>query len=61
MFLSGIDFPNQIVDAINNRELVVFAGAGASVDKPTSLPNFENLTKEIAEGTGEVLKKKGIL
>lgn len=58
MFLNGIDFPNQIVDAINNRELVVFAGAGASVDKPTSLPNFEKLTKEIAEGTGEVLKKK---
>ena len=58
MFLNGIDFPNRIVDALNNRELVVFAGAGASMGKPTSLPNFEKLAKEIAEGTGEVINKK---
>lgn len=58
MFFNGIDFPNQIVDAIKNDKLVVFAGAGASADKPTSLPDFNNLAKEIAEGTGEVLGKK---
>ena len=48
MFLNGIDFPNQIVDAIKNRNLVVFAGAGVSADRPTASPNFENLTKEIS-------------
>ena len=58
MFLNGKDFPNQIVDAIKNRNLVVFVGAGVSADRPTALPNFENLTKEIAERTGEILKKK---
>ncbi len=41
MFLNGIDFPNQIVDAIKNKELVVFAGAGASIDKPTSFAYFD--------------------
>lgn len=56
MILNGINFPNQIVDAINDNKLVVFAGAGASVDAPTSLPNFEKLTIEIAEGTGRVHK-----
>ena len=38
-----------------DNKLVVFAGAGASVDKPTSLPNFVNLAKEIAEDTGKTL------
>lgn len=57
MFLNGIDFPNNILDALENDRLVVFAGAGASFDKPTLLPSFENLAKEIAEDTGEVLRK----
>ncbi len=58
MYLNNIDFPNQILDAIQNNKLVVFAGAGASVDKPTSLPNFPELAKEIAEDTGKTLKKE---
>jgi len=55
MFLNGIDFPNQILDAIKEGSLVVFAGAGASVGKPTSLPNFDDLSKKIAEETGREL------
>lgn len=58
MYLNNINFPNQILDAIQNDKLVVFAGAGASVDKPTSLPNFVKLAKEIAEGTGQVIKNE---
>lgn len=52
MHICGIDFPNQIIEAINNKELVVFVGAGASMGKPTCLPDFEKLTEMIAEGTG---------
>ena len=59
MYLNNIDFPNQILDAVQDNKLVVFAGAGASVDKPTSLPNFANLAKEIAEDTGKTLRKNG--
>ena len=58
MYLNNIDFPNQILDAVQDNKLVIFAGAGASVDKPTSLPNFADLAKEIAEDTGKTLKKE---
>lgn len=51
MFLNGIEFPNQILDAIKSNSLVVFAGAGASVGEPTNLPDFERLCDQIAEGT----------
>lgn len=57
MFLSDINFPNQILDAIREDKLVVFAGAGASMERPTYLPNFAKLAGEIAEGTGRILKK----
>lgn len=55
MYLNNINFPNQILDAVQNNKLVVFAGAGASIDKPTSLPNFVDLAQEIAEDTGKTL------
>lgn len=55
MYLNNIDFPNQILGAIQDNKLVVFAGAGASMDKPTYLPNFKDLAKEIAEDTGKTL------
>lgn len=58
MYLNDIDFPNRIIDSIQEHRLVVFAGAGASVDPPTSLPNFEKLAERIAEGTDYTLKKK---
>ena len=57
MYLNNINFPNQILDAVQENKLVVFAGAGASVDKPTSLPNFVDLAKEIAEDTGKTIVK----
>lgn len=56
MFINGIDFPNEIIEALKRDKLVVFAGAGASMDAPTSLPSFEHLARKIAEGTGAVLK-----
>lgn len=56
MFIEEINFPNEIIEAIRNNNLVVFAGAGASVDEPTSLPDFVTLTEEIAKGTGKTLK-----
>ena len=57
MIFNGIKFPDEIINAVREDRLVIFAGAGVSVNKPTSLPNFENLTKEIAEDTGKTLKK----
>ena len=57
MYLNNIDFPNRIVDSLQNGDLVIFAGAGASMDPPTSLPDFKKLTLKIAEDTGYTLKK----
>ncbi len=51
MYINGIDFPNEIINAANESTLVVFAGAGVSMGEPTCLPNFEKLTEYIAEGT----------
>ena len=53
MYINGIDFPNDIIDAINEGNLVVFAGAGVSMGKPTLLPDFGKLTEQIAVGTGQ--------
>lgn len=52
MIIRGIDFPNEIVRSIRNNNLVVFVGAGVSMGKPTCLPNFEDLAKQIAKGSG---------
>ena len=52
MRISGIDFPNNLVKAVRDGKLVVFAGAGVSMGEPANLPNFRGLTKAIGEGTG---------
>ncbi len=51
MFLNGIEYPNQILDAIKSNSLVVFAGAGASIGAPTNLPNFNDMCDQIADGS----------
>ena len=49
MLINGICFPPEIIKAINDNNLVVFAGAGVSIDPPTSLPSFSGLAEEIAK------------
>ena len=56
MYIRGIDFPNDIIDAVNEGNLVVFAGAGVSMGAPTLLPDFGKLTEQIAIGTGQSCK-----
>ena len=53
MKIENIDFPKALLDALRDNKLVVFAGAGVSMGKPASLPNFESLTDMIAKGTGK--------
>lgn len=50
IIINNINIPNQIIDSIENNKLVVFAGAGVSMGHPTNLPNFNDLTSEIARG-----------
>jgi hypothetical protein len=57
MLLGQIDFPELLIDALNRDELVIFVGAGVSMGEPAKLPDFRELAKSIAEGTGEILQK----
>ena len=58
MRLGAVDFPPELIAAIRNRNLVVFAGAGASKRPPADLPLFDELASRIAEGSG-VTRREG--
>jgi len=51
MRLGEIELPWEIIDSIEEESLVIFVGAGASVDPPSNLPLFPKLTERIAEGS----------
>ncbi|MBU4179903.1 MAG: SIR2 family protein, partial [Actinobacteria bacterium] len=51
MRIGGIDFPPEVWDAHQEGKLVIFAGAGVSMDPPSNYPDFENLVRQVAEGT----------
>ena len=55
MKLGPLDFPPALMTSLRNHRLAVFAGAGVSKGPPACLPLFKELTKEIAQGAGEVL------
>ena len=47
MIISGVEFPEQLILDQRAGRLVIFAGAGVSLDPPSSLPNFVELTEEV--------------
>lgn len=53
MKIGEIDFPDPLLSAVRNGELVVFAGAGVSMGAPAGLPSFGSLADSIATHTGE--------
>ena len=57
MRIADIEFPQHLVNALRDNTLVVFAGAGVSMGRPSCLPDFEQLTRKIAERTGEDLQE----
>ncbi|MCY4437291.1 MAG: DUF4020 domain-containing protein [Chloroflexi bacterium] len=58
MRIADIDFPREVMDALRDNTLAVFAGAGVSKGEPARLPDFKQLACEIASGTG-VESQKG--
>lgn len=56
--LANVDIPREIFDAARSNRLVIFAGAGVSMSRPSSLPSFIDLTEDIARSFGKVYKKK---
>ena len=53
MNIAGVDFPEPLLNALRGGELVIFAGAGASMGSPARLPGFRQLAQQVAEGTGQ--------
>jgi hypothetical protein len=51
MKLGSIDFPEELVKAIRDHNLVVFAGAGVSKGSPSNLPDFKELVERISAGS----------
>jgi hypothetical protein len=47
MRFHDVDLPQTVIDAQRRGELVVFAGAGVSMDAPSSYPNFRELAMEL--------------
>ena len=58
MRINSIDFPDEMIESIQNKELVIFAGAGVSMGKPTCLPDFAKLTRLIAKDTQHKLGRR---
>ncbi len=57
MRISDIEFPKELINAQREGTLVIFAGAGVSMDPPSKLPNFLALATKIAERVSKPLKK----
>ena len=53
MRISEVNFPEALITAIRDRDLVVFAGAGVSMGEPAGLPSFVKLANRISEHTGQ--------
>jgi hypothetical protein len=52
MLINEIDFPEDLLHAQAEGELVVFAGAGVSNPRPSSLPLFGGLATQIGRPSG---------
>ena len=44
--------PRDLITAHREGDLVIFVGAGASMDPPARLPSFKELTRRLAEMAG---------
>jgi hypothetical protein len=51
--MGSVDVPDELIRAHAEGRLVLFVGAGASVDPPSSLPSFVELAKRIAVEVGQ--------
>ncbi|GFJ81930.1 SIR2 family protein [Phytohabitans houttuyneae] len=48
MWFRNVNFPTGLIHAHRTGDLVLFVGAGASIDPPAGLPNFVEMTGKIA-------------
>ena len=52
MIVSDVNFPETVLNALRNGNLVIFAGAGVSMGEPANLPSFAGLSEQIGLQAG---------
>ena len=52
MKIGHANYPPNVLEALREDKLVIFAGAGVSMNPPANLPSFHVLADEIASATG---------
>ncbi len=60
MRLHDVDMPQLIIDAHKQGKLVLFAGAGVSVDAPSNYPGFRKLAEEIGSAASPKLDNEPV-
>lgn len=48
MWIKDVEFPDELIEAHQDGRLVLFVGAGASMDPPSDLPSFKALAEAVA-------------
>lgn len=54
MWFREVEVPDELVEASTEGKLVLFVGAGASLDEPAGLPNFANLVRDVGARANRV-------
>ncbi len=52
MWIRDVDVPDELIQAARGGRLVLFVGAGASMDPPANLPDFDDLVTEVGTRAG---------
>ncbi|WP_210604406.1 SIR2 family protein [Brevibacterium oceani] len=53
-----VDIPDELIAAATDGDLVLFVGAGVSMNAPSNLPSFTELVTQIAESIGASIDKQ---
>ncbi len=48
----NVEFPDELVNAARDDKLVLFVGAGVSIDAPANLPTYNKLVHQLADEQG---------
>jgi SIR2-like protein len=59
MLLGGVQIPAEVVTAWEEQNLVIFTGAGISIDPPSDLPSFAGLAAQVARTVRSPLDPAG--
>lgn len=54
MWFREVEVPDELVEAATEGKLVLFVGAGASLDEPSGLPDFADLVRDVGARASRV-------